>query len=360
MKVGVVIGRFQPFHNGHLRMVEAALDESDHVVIVVGSTGSRPCFRDPWSFEARRNMIKASVAVEDHYRVSVVEVLDKPYDDGAWESSVFDAVDLALGGDSRTEPGITLFGYHKDETSDYLGDRFKSWERRLVSAPVLIPASPKGLSATWIRELFFGEDHTSRNRDKILQVVSPGTYSQMMNMSIAQFSAICRELDNIREHKKMWQCRAVELFGGPVQTAVDALVETPDEILVIKRGGAVGQGALALPGGFVEPHETLFDAALRELSEETSLLLNRDKFPSNTVGAVTPFDYPLRSMRGRIITNVLHINLDAPEEVRGGDDAAQALWIKKADLESLRDSFFNDHWHIINETLKLNRGVRYQ
>ncbi|MEM1589096.1 MAG: adenylyltransferase/cytidyltransferase family protein, partial [Candidatus Bathyarchaeia archaeon] len=36
-KRGLFVGRFQPFHKGHLQAVKEILDEVDELVIVVGS-----------------------------------------------------------------------------------------------------------------------------------------------------------------------------------------------------------------------------------------------------------------------------------------------------------------------------------
>jgi cytidyltransferase-like protein len=36
-KLGMYLGRFQPFHNGHKAIVDKMLEECEEVVIVVGS-----------------------------------------------------------------------------------------------------------------------------------------------------------------------------------------------------------------------------------------------------------------------------------------------------------------------------------
>lgn len=33
----VFVGRFQPFHNAHLRIVEESLKQTEHIILVVGS-----------------------------------------------------------------------------------------------------------------------------------------------------------------------------------------------------------------------------------------------------------------------------------------------------------------------------------
>lgn len=37
MKVGLVLGRFQPLHGGHLQLIEQAFSENDEVVVCIGS-----------------------------------------------------------------------------------------------------------------------------------------------------------------------------------------------------------------------------------------------------------------------------------------------------------------------------------
>ena len=53
--------------------------------------------------------------------------------------------------------------------------------------------------------------------------------------------------------------------------AVGVICLRGDEVLLIRRGQPPRQGEWSLPGGRVEPGETLREAALRELREETGV-----------------------------------------------------------------------------------------
>ncbi|MEX1038332.1 MAG: NUDIX hydrolase [Acidimicrobiia bacterium] len=62
----------------------------------------------------------------------------------------------------------------------------------------------------------------------------------------------------------------------PVVATGVAIVEG-DEILLIKRANQPHQGLWAVPGGKVDPGETLAEAATREAKEETGLLIKLDE-----------------------------------------------------------------------------------
>jgi cytidyltransferase-like protein len=57
MKYGVLLTRAQPFHMGHLDVVQKALEENDRVLIVVGSANKAGTKRNPLSIEPRMELV---------------------------------------------------------------------------------------------------------------------------------------------------------------------------------------------------------------------------------------------------------------------------------------------------------------
>jgi 8-oxo-dGTP diphosphatase len=76
----------------------------------------------------------------------------------------------------------------------------------------------------------------------------------------------------------------------------------------------------ALPGGFIEPHESAEQAALRELFEETGTT-------DVAIKQLGSFSDPDRDPRTRIITIAFTAQfLNGKQNVKAGDDAAAADW----------------------------------
>jgi bifunctional NMN adenylyltransferase/nudix hydrolase len=121
-------------------------------------------------------------------------------------------------------------------------------------------------------------------------------------------------------------------------------------VLLVRRKVNPGKGQLALPGGFLNPGETLEQSAIRELREETSIKTPTGELKKYLSESRT-FDYPERSMRGRTITHAFHIKMptggDLPS-VSGADDADKAFWMPLGDLHLHEGNFFEDHLHIID------------
>jgi nicotinamide-nucleotide adenylyltransferase len=76
---GLFIGRFQPFHKGHLATVKFALGRVDQLVIVVGSAQKSHEPRNPFTAGERIRMIKESLDADgeaDVRRILIIPVPD--------------------------------------------------------------------------------------------------------------------------------------------------------------------------------------------------------------------------------------------------------------------------------------------
>jgi cytidyltransferase-like protein len=53
-KVALFIGRFQPFHKGHLYSLEKCLEIAESVIVGVGSSQDSGTENNPWSYDVRK------------------------------------------------------------------------------------------------------------------------------------------------------------------------------------------------------------------------------------------------------------------------------------------------------------------
>lgn len=335
------IGRFQPFHKGHKSVVDFALARAERVVIVVGSAGSARTAKNPWTEKERIAMIRACFTPEEAARLVFLPQRDYPYNFDKWLASVTAGVQSIALSKFKADPyRIGLIGLDKDHSSFYL-HHFPQWESVEYRVDELIHASD-------IRECYFGlSDAAPDKYDSLLPPEVIDWLTQFQTCDAKSFHEVSEEGEFVKLYKTQW----AKAPYAPTFVTVDAVVTQAAHVLMVSRKDMPGRGLLALPGGFLEQHETLKDGAIRELREETNIRLPVAVLRGAIVNHKT-FDAPDRSLRGRTITTAFHFKLDEKElpKVKGGDDATRARWIPIADLK--RDQCFEDHFDII-ETLVL-------
>ena len=117
--------------------------------------------------------------------------------------------------------------------------------------------------------------------------------------------------------------------------------EAEPKVLLIQRGDEPFKGGWAFPGGFMNMDETTGQCAIRELEEETGLVISMIQ----QIGAYSKVD---RDPRGRTITVAYLAIVDEPVSVTGQDDAAKAEWWP---INSLPPLAF-DHEEIMRDAIK--------
>jgi 8-oxo-dGTP diphosphatase len=117
-------------------------------------------------------------------------------------------------------------------------------------------------------------------------------------------------------------------------------------LLMIRRGGDPFRGMLALPGGFVDVGETVEQAAVRELREETGVAV--DAADLRLAGV---YSQPGRDPRGWTVSVLFRIDAGEWPEARHGDDAAAVEWVSVADALAHPTWFAFDHDRMLRDQL---------
>lgn len=341
----VFIGRFQPFHAGHLKIVASGLERADKLIILIGSAWQARNPRNPWNHVEREQMIRACLSAQDNERLICVPLMDVPYNDELWVRNVQTTVSGLVTAHYVTphKPArIALIGHRKDQTGFYLS-LFPHWHSIGIE-------NVGSISATPVRERFFSADVTTTLAAYRTEGLLPeGVVDWLAAFAVTSsaYRQICEEIAFVTAYREAWQTAPY----APTFVTVDAVLVQSGHILLVERRASPGKGLWALPGGFVNQQERLLTACLRELREETRL-----KVPApvlrGSIRRQAVFDDPYRSARGRTITHAFYIELEPNKSlprVKGGDDARHVRWVALGEL--CPQDMFEDHYFIIQEML---------
>ena len=107
------------------------------------------------------------------------------------------------------------------------------------------------------------------------------------------------------------------------ELCVGAIAVADERLLLVRRGHGPAAGTWSVPGGRVEAGETLAEAVIRELLEETAL----EGVCDELVGWVERMD----AERHYVILDFA-VTILEPDDPKPGDDAVEAEWVPLDDV----------------------------
>lgn len=128
---------------------------------------------------------------------------------------------------------------------------------------------------------------------------------------------------------------------------VDAIVSFQNSILIVKRKYEPSKGLWALPGGHVEKDESIYEAVVREVKEETGMLV----VPMRIIKI---YSDPKRCERQTISICILCFPVHGKKQPQNGSEAEECKWVDATDsslslafdhMEMVKD-FLNGEWCI--------------
>jgi bifunctional NMN adenylyltransferase/nudix hydrolase len=329
--LAVVIGRFQPFHNGHLALIKKASQIGDQVLVLLGSAHAAPNIKNPFTFLEREQMIYDACEDEGIKTVRIEPITDNLYSDNDWIKQIQAKIDK-FKEFTKGDDGVVIVGHHKDDSSYYL-DIFPNFDL------IKVPTTEIELDSTTIRSMFFGNSMIPMQ--VLPRAVEVFLFDYMRKNK--KHSDIAEEYKFIQEYKTKF----ANAPFAPTFVTTDAVVLNNGYILLVKRRMAPGKGLWALPGGFLNQNERIVDGTIRELQEETRIKVSADIL-YRSIRDTHVFDAPGRSLRGRTITHASLIQLYESKlpGVRGSDDAERAKWFSINDLYKMQEKMYEDHFSI--------------
>lgn len=119
-----------------------------------------------------------------------------------------------------------------------------------------------------------------------------------------------------------------------IAAAVGVIVECRGRLLFGVRKHEPQQGKLDLPGGFVDQGETAEQAVLRELQEETGLVVSTARYLYSF-----PNRYRYKGITYDTLDLIFLVQLDELPELQAADDLAELVWLERESIDLERIGF---------------------
>ena len=340
MSTAVIIGRFQPLHNGHVNLINQALNEHDKVLVLIGSVNKERDHKNPYTYDQRVQMISNvfDTLVEIGHDLLIRGLKDKPTDD-EWVQEVIANVSQVEEDPSR----VVLYTSEKDVA--YYDTHFLYNTMEMDS---------KELSATNIRnDLYSG---MINQRDRALKDVPRENWDYLTSLCTDNFYDFGTERIQCEAGRALAEIN--HQFENPIEPVAHAVLMHRGDILLVKRASIRGRGQWAIPGGFMEHTETTRQAAIRELKEETGVDLQNLRAKEMAQAVEENLDDLSVRTLGINYLYLMAPTADRPEVTLDTDECLDYKWVSATEILEEKINLFYNHTVVIQRLFSVlgNKG----
>jgi len=305
-KIGVIVGRFQvpQLTSGHKKLIDHVLENNDEIVIFIGQCTARLDLRDPLPGDVVYSMITSYLELKLNKKGELVRYIVESLPDQSTNDYWIKMLDERIFDITSEHEDVTLYGGRDSFLNVY---------------------SPTGKYKTQ----FFDSDDTSEG-------------TRVRKFFQEDYHDIKNELSKMNSYESFQAgiIHASSLLFPTSFQCVDVVAWTHSNkiVLIRKKGSPVWQ----LPGGFVDvTDETLEDAAVRELKEETGLIaIDPIYVLSHRIN-----DFRYRNRRDKIMTALYSVFLEEKEllYMKAMDDAFDICHSSFDDIKCGNTLVLEDH-----------------
>lgn len=169
MKLGYIVGRFQPLHLGHIELIKELKKNYDHFIVFIGSANQSKNIKNPLTFEERKKLLSNYICEE------LILPIDDVGNDIIWSQNLHQKIDHFINKNniSKKIKSIHFLSSNKDNDHKLRKQWMNDYQHYIDYYPIT-----KALNATDIRNKIYAD----RIAD-IQHLIDKETYHFIINHS---------------------------------------------------------------------------------------------------------------------------------------------------------------------------------